>query len=468
MKKYHSLPAFFLSLVLLTGLCVPAATQGQEEAFDVNATAAILIDADYDEVLYEKAADERRYPASITKVMTGLLTLEAIDRGDPVFVNGTPTGEAITMDTQVTLGDTLYLGIGEGGSTQGLKVGEILTVRDLLNCALIPSANEACNALAQTVAGSIPAFVERMNTRAAEIGMASTHFANTHGYHNDDHYTTARDVARMCQEAMRHPEFREIVSSVSYTVPATNMTPARNIHDTNYLISNFISGRSDLLYRYAIGIKTGSTPEAGHCLASAAEKNGRTMIAVLLQGESVTASPTANYFVESKRLLEHGFNDFARTEVLSPIEPIRTVPVTLCAQQDYVTVQPAQGLEATLPKEMDSASFTREIDLPDTLEAPIQKGQVLGTIRLRYGNRDFGTVDLVATADLERSQGLYILQCVRSFFSHTFVKVLLLAVVLLLLIVVLRTLVFGRRRRGRYNSPKVYSSSYRGGKSRKR
>ena len=451
MKKYHSLSAFFLALVLFTGLCAPAALAAGDDSFDVNATSAILIDADYNEVLFEKAADERRYPASITKIMTCLLALEAMDRG------------AFTMDTQVTLEDTLYLGIGEGGSTAGLKVGEIVTIRDLLNCALIPSANEACNALAVAVADTIPAFVELMNARAAELGMSSTHFANTHGYHNDDHYTTARDVARMCQEAMKHPEFRQIVSSVRYTVPATNMSPPRNTHDTNFLISNFISGRSDLLYRYAIGIKTGSTPEAGHCLASAAEKDGRMMIAVLLQGESVSASADANYFVESKRLLEHGFNDFSRTEVLSPIEPIRTVPVSYCAQQDYITVQPAQGLEATLPKGVDSASFDRDIDLPETLAAPIQKGQVLGTIRLSYEGRDFGTVDLVATTTLERSQLLYILQHIQAFFGHTLVKLLLLVLVLVLLAFVLNRLVFGnrRRRRGRYNS-----SGYRGGRGR--
>lgn len=185
------------------------------------------------------------------------------------------------------------------------------------------------------------------------------------------------------------------------------------------------------------------------------------MIAVLLQGESVTASPTANYFVESKRLLEHGFNDFSRTEVLSAIEPIRTIPVTLCAQQDYITVQPAHGLEATLPTGLDSAAFARDIDLPDTLQAPIEKGQVLGTITLSYAGREFGTVELVATTALERSQGLFLLQQVRSFFGSTLVRLVLLAVVLLLLVLVLRHLVFGPRRRS-------YASGYRGGRGRRR
>lgn len=454
MKKYRIF-SFILLLTLVTGLLTPAAlASAPAEDFQVNAASAILVDADYGEVLFEKEADARRYPASITKVMTGLLTVEAVDRGE------------LSLDTQVTLDDSLYIGIGEGGSTQGLKPGEVLTIRDLLNCALIPSANEACNALAVAVAGSIPAFVALMNERAGELGMTGTHFVNTHGYHDDDHYTTARDIAVMCQEAMKHPDFRQIVSSVSYTVPATNLHAARELHDTNALVSNFRTGRADLLYRYAIGIKTGSTPEAGYCLASAAEKNGRTMIAVVLGGTNWMVGGVFqedNYFTESKRLLEHGFNDYTRKDVLSGIEPVATLPVELCAQQDYVTVQPAQSLSATLPNGLDPALFDREIDLPESLEAPIEKGQVLGSITLRYEGRDYGSVDLVAATSLERSRYLAVLRQVKAFFSLIWVKVALLAVVILLLLLVLRRLVFGSaspRRRGR--QPRVYSSNYKG------
>ncbi len=447
MKKYHSLPAFFLTLVLLAGLMSPAAlASGDGQDFSVDAASAILIDADYDEILYEQDPDARRYPASITKVMTGLLTVETVDRGE------------LSLDTTVTLGDDIYTGIGEGGSTQGLKAGEVLTVRDLLNCALIPSANEACNALASVVAGSIPAFVELMNQRAQELGMTNTHFTNTHGYHDDSHYTTARDVSRMCLEAMKHPDFRQIVSSTSYTVPATNLSDKRELHDTNALVSNFrVKG---FYYRYAIGIKTGSTPEAGYCLASAAEKDGRTVIAVLLGGQDWRKSET-NYFSESIRLLDHGLNDFSRKTVLSEIEPIDTIPVKLCAQQDYVTVQPAAGLAATLPNGVDPALFQREIDLPEVLEAPLMKGQVLGNITISYEGRQFGTVDLIASTALERSQWLAVLDKVQTIFGLLWVKVLLLAAVVLILILVLRRLVFGPSRR-RSRRPKAYSSNYRG------
>ena len=454
MKKYRSIPAFFLLLSLLTTLLTPALATEESDSFTVNAASALLLDADHDEVLYEQNADERRFPASITKVMTGLLTAEAIDRGE------------LSLDTQVTLGDDLYTGIGEGGSTQDLKPGEVLTVRDLLNCALIPSANEACNALASLVAGSIPAFVDLMNQRAAELGMTGTHFVNPHGYHDDDHYTTARDVSRMCLEAMKHPDFRQIVSSVSYTVPATNLHAERVLHDTNALVSNFrVRG---FLYQYAIGIKTGSTPEAGYCLASAAEKNGRTMIGVILGGvnwkDSAGNAVENNYFRESKNLLEYGFNHFSRKTILSGIDPIGTIPVKLCADQDYVTVQPASSLEASLPNDLDPASFQRQIDLPERLDAPIEKGQPLGTITLSYEGKEYGTIELVATSSLERSQFLFVIDQIQRFFSHLWVKLLLLVLVLLILIFFLRCLFLGPSRRNRRGgrAPRVYRSNYRG------
>ncbi len=461
MKKYSSPLAFCLALVLALSMALPAlAAESAIEPPYIDATSAILVDADYDEVLYALDPDELRYPASITKVMTGLLTIEAIDRGE------------LFMDTTVTLGDDLYTGIGEGGSSQGLKTGEVLSVRDLLNCALIPSANEACNALASAVAGSIPAFVDRMNQRAAQLGMTGTHFTNTHGYHDNAHYTTARDVSRMCLEAMKHPDFREIVSSTSYVVPATNLSPQRELHDTNALVSNFRTGSAELLYRYAIGIKTGSTPEAGYCLASAAEKDGRMMIAVLLGGKYWKANGEMvehNYFTDSKSLLEYGFNSFSRKTVLNQIDPISTIPVRLCAEQDYVTVQPAGSLEATLPNDLDPALFERKTVLPEEpLEAPISQGQVLGSISVSYGDRDFGTVELVATTTLERSQYLYILDQLQRLFSKLWVKLLLLAVILTALTLALRRAIFGpsrprrnRNSRGR-DRGRAYSSSYRG------
>lgn len=452
MKKYHSLSAFFLVLTLLFSLTVPAWADESGEDFTITAESAILVEAGTGEVLFEKDPDARRYPASITKVMTGLLVVEAIERGD------------LAMDNVITLGSDIYTGIGVSGSTAGLQEGEMLTVRDLLNAALIPSANEACNALATAVAGSISAFVDRMNERAAELGMTNTHFVNPHGYHDDDHYTTARDISVMCVEAMSHADFREIVSSGTYTIPPTNLHDReRVLKDTNALVDD--SKISGYRYQYAIGIKTGFTTPAGYCLASAAEKNHRMLIGVLLGGKYWISSDNTviqdNYFTESRRLLEYGFNNFSSKTVLDTIEPIGTVPVSLCKEQDYITVLPAQGITATLPNDLDPALFQRDVTLPDTLQAPIEKGQVLGTISISYEGRDFGTVDLVATTSLERSQFLYVLDRIAWALSFLWVKLLLLVVVLLILLLVLRRAIFGPSRRKRRRN-QSYSHSYTG------
>ncbi|MBO5035182.1 MAG: D-alanyl-D-alanine carboxypeptidase [Oscillospiraceae bacterium] len=452
MKKYHSLSAFFLVLTLLFSLTVPAWADESGEDFTITAESAILVEAGTGEVLFEKDPDARRYPASITKVMTGLLVVEAIERGD------------LAMDDVITLGSDIYTGIGVSGSTAGLQEGEMLTVRDLLNAALIPSANEACNALATAVAGSISAFVDRMNERAAELGMTNTHFVNPHGYHDDDHYTTARDISVMCVEAMSHTDFREIVSSGTYTIPPTNLHDReRVLKDTNALVDD--SKISGYRYQYAIGIKTGFTTPAGYCLASAAEKNHRMLIGVLLGGKYWISSDNTviqdNYFTESRRLLEYGFNNFSSKTVLDTIEPIGTVPVTLCKEQDYITVLPAQSITATLPNDLDPALFQRDVTLPDSLQAPIEKGQVLGTISISYEGRDFGTVDLVATTSLERSQFLYVLDRIAWALSFLWVKLLLLVVVLLILLLVLRRAIFGPSRKKRRRN-QSYSHSYTG------
>lgn len=452
MKKYHSLSALFLSFTLFLSLGAVARAEEPDETFSVSAVSAILVEANTGEILYEQNPDVRRYPASITKVMTGLLAVEAVERGD------------LSMDHVVTLGDDIYAGIGAGASTSGLQPGEMLTVRDLLNAALIPSANEACNALATMVSGSIPAFVDLMNQRAAELGMLSTHFANPHGYHDDDHYTTARDIATMCMEAMNHPDFREIVSSGTYTIPPTNLhSSERVLQDTNALVSG--AKVSGFRYEYAIGIKTGFTTPAGYCLASAAEKNHRMLIGVLLGGKTWYSADQViedNYFSESRRLLEYGFNHFSSKTVLNAIEPVDTVPVSMCKEQDYITVLPAQSITATLPNDVDPSLFQRDINLPETLQAPIEKGQILGTVSISYEGRDFGTVDLVAATSLERSQLLYVLDRISWLFSFLWVKLLLLVVVILFLIAVLRRAVFGPPRKRRRRQNRSYSQTYNG------
>lgn len=462
MKK--SCPGRFLAaLCLLAALILPMAALAEGEsaapsttgsgsalvdAMHIDAAAAILIDADTGEVLYEQDAHAQRYPASITKVMTCLLTVEAVDRGE------------LSLDKQVTVSGNLHSGIGEGGSTADLKEGEIISVKDLLYSALLPSANEACNVLAETVAGDISSFVDLMNQRAAELGMEDTHFANTHGYHDPNHYTSAYDVSLMCREAMKHPTFREIVSSKSHDLPATNMHEARTLHTTNALISTWRV--REYYYQEATGIKTGSTPEAGYCLASSATRGDKDLIAVVMGGTDYKENAQTNYFTESERLLRFGFDNFQTTNILDEGEiDIAEVPVTLSDGADYVTVHPAQSIQVTLPKDMDVSAFSRSLDLPESVEAPVKAGDKLGTVTITYRDKTYGTVDLLANSDVSRSDWLYRIDRVQKFFGQLWVRILLAAIVVVAVFLLLRRAILGKRH-------SRYGSSNRGGYKAKR
>ena len=464
MKKSRIFALPLLLALLTSLLALPASASGGGsgsailDGMHIEAAAALLVDDDYGEVLYQQNAYEKAYPASITKVMTSMLTIEAIDRGE------------LSADQIVTVEGDLHHGIGEGGSTADIRLGEQMTLKDLLACALIKSANEACNALAVVVAGDVDSFVALMNQRAAELGMEDTHFSNTHGYHDDNHYTTAYDIYLMCHEAMQHELFRELVSSKSYTIPATNMSEQRNLHDTNALISTFnIRG---YFYEYATGIKTGSTPEAGYCLASAATKDGRNLIAVVLGAENpknADGSTNRLQFSESSRLLEWGFDNFSRQTILDETVYPAEVKVTLSKEASSVAVHPNGTLEACLPNDLDPSTFDLDWTLDaDTVEAPVEEGQVMGSITVSYNGTEYGTLDLVAIESVDRSELLYRLDRLEKFFDQLWVKILLVVIIVAAALLILRRLLFGRRRGRRYAYSGGRSRRYTGGRRRRR
>lgn len=457
MKKSAFL-SLFLSLLLVLPLTAPVARAAESgsgsailDAMDVNAAAALLVDPDTGEVLYEKNPHEQRYPASITKVMTCLLTLEAVDRGE------------LTLEQTVTASQALHTGIGENASTADIKAGEEIRIIDLLYAALIPSANEACNVLAEAVSGDVASFVELMNQRAAELGMEDTHFANTHGYHDDNHYTSAWDIYLMCREAMQYETFRTIVSSLNYTMPATNMhEEPRIVRSTNALISNFrVFG---YLYQYATGIKTGSTPEAGYCLAASATKEDRNLISVVLGCErepNTTGSDGFIYFDETIRLFDWGFNNFTRQVMLDGTKrDIPEVVVTLGKDTNYVTLEPQGEIEALLPRDVGPENFTYSITRnAESVEAPVEKGQQLGAITVSFNGKEYGTLPLVASIAVERDEWLYRLDRLEKFFAQLWVRILLVVIAVAVAVLLVRHFLFGGRRRR-------YGRAYSGGRSR--
>ena len=452
--KIRRFCALFFALFLTFSLASPAfAAEEEDGPFEIAAKAALLIDPDTEEILYELNIHERLYPASLTKVMTCLLVLEAVDSG------------ALRMGDVLTASEAAIAAVPPDGSNVGIQAGEELTVEQLLYCIMLSSANEGCNILAEAISGSIEAFVEKMNDKARSLGCEDTHFVTTNGLPDDNHYTTAWDLYLIARAARTHPDFMPIVGTIYYEVPETNLSKARKLYTTNYLISSY---RTDYyLYQGANGIKTGSTSAAGYCLMSSASRNGRNLLSVVLGAERVTeedGTVITKSFTETKRLFDRGFNDFSRVILLKADDLVGEVPVTLSQEQNTVKVHPSQEVERLLPKSMNPVL---EIDRiitysEESVEAPVVKDQVLGTITLRNGDKIYATVDLLADEDVSASRLLVFRRDLVEFLKQ---PVLWFAVggvaAFIFLIAVLRAVLLARR--VNYKRRKVRTSSgYRG------
>ncbi|MDR2606349.1 MAG: D-alanyl-D-alanine carboxypeptidase, partial [Oscillospiraceae bacterium] len=337
------------------------------ENFEPDAAAAIIMDADSGDVLFSYNEHERRAPASTTKLMTALVVVEAIEAGE------------IGLTDVVTATEFANYDLTWDSSTQNIQEGEQLTVEHLLYCALVASANESCNILAEHVSGSVEAFLERMNRRLQELGCYDTHFENTHGLPLEGHYTSAYDMALIGRASLSHPLIVKIANTVNYTIPATNLSKERKLITTNYLLHK---ETPHYYYEFAQGLKTGSTDAAGHCLVSSAAKNGMQVIGVILGAKAIkidTGEFRTQSFIESKRMYEWFFENFAFRDVLKSSELIDSIPVKLGKNASEVIVHPETGLRKIMPIDTDVNSVTARqisLDIPEGgIEAPVTRGQ---------------------------------------------------------------------------------------------
>lgn len=450
MKKRRFFALFLVLGLLVSLLSVPASAF---EEIDVDARAALLVEKETGEILYEKNAHEKNYPASITKLTVALLVFEAIDAGQ------------LSLDQPITAHESAFEGLSIYGSTAGIKVGEVLTVEQLLQCMLIVSANEACNILAEWDAGSIAAFVDAMNAKAKALGCENTHFVNPSGLHDPDHYTSAWDLYLITKAAMQYPEFMEICDSAKAVIPATNLSKERTLYTTNHLLSTWrVIGYRD---KRAHGIKTGSTSDAGHCLISSAQEGELHFVSVVMGAERIEENGVGNLlnFSETSHLFDYGFKNFAYRTILEDKEIIQEVPVSL-SKTDYVTVHPANNVESLFPRDLDPAELDRVISLPETVEAPVTAGDKLGTMELRDGDTVYASVDLLASSDVTADKFMVFRHNVSLFFKKPAVKTvaIVLAVLLVLLVIFRLTGLSRRRRYGR--SARGYSRGYRGRRHR--
>ena len=449
----------FFTLFFVLAMClslVPAAAAAEDDPVlpeppEINCEAALLVDYNTGSTLYAKNEHREMYPASLTKIMTALLVLEAVDSGQ------------LSLDQQVTATESAMEGLAADGSTAGIQAGEILTVDQLLQCMLIISANEACNILAEQVSGSVDAFVDAMNEKAAALGCENTHFVNTTGLHDSQHYTSAWDLYLITAEALKHDDFLRICDMKSATIPATNLSEERVLHSTNYLISNWRA--LGYLDSRAHGVKTGSTSDAGHCLVSTAAEGSLSFISVVLGAESVTlpsGGTQVQSFSETSRLFDWGFENFSYQTVLEEAELVKEVSVAL-SKVDHVSVHPAADVELLLPKGTDPASLERTLDLESPVDAPVTEGQALGTLSLSLDGEVLTTVDLLASHDVEASGLLLFGRNVRNFFSSTAVKVVGIVLLVLAAALIVWKLTVGRRRyRYGRSVPRRSGGGYRG------
>lgn len=452
LKRLFSL---FFILTLLMTLTAPVRAAG----FEADARAALLVDVGSGEVLYEKNMHEQNYPASITKVMTALLTLEAVNEG------------RLDFEQEITAQESAFDGLAADGSTANIKPGEVMTIENLLNCMLIVSANEAANILAEAVSGSTGDFVNLMNRRAEQLGCNDTHFVNPSGLHNDHHYSSAWDIYLITNEAMKYEQFNTIVGRKAYTVPATNLSKERSLHSTNYLISTWRTGWPGYFYDEARGVKTGSTPEAGYCLVASAVRAKRQLITVVLGAERVKRDDgviETRSFSETIRLFNHGFDDFKSMDLIDRDELICEVPVELSSETNYVVVHPGEELTRMVPIELTLDALEREVKLnSESVDAPIAEGDVLGTMTVSYRGVTYGTVPLIALNDVSASRILTMERDVMLFLHRPWVKYAAAGLVLLIFLILILILSARSRRRRRRRSGRSVYTGYRGNRRKR-
>ena len=446
--------AFFCAVLLLS-LCPSAMAAEDKElpSIDIQAKAALLLDQNTGKIVYAKNEHEELYPASLTKIMTALLVLRAVDEGK------------LTMDQSITASESAFETLHDDGSSAGIKAGEILTVRQLLQCLLIVSANEAGTILAEAVSGSVSAFVEEMNAEAQALGCENTHFVNPTGLHDPQHYTSAWDLSLIATEALKYPDFLTICDSIKEIIPATNLSSERVLRTTNYLLDTWRA----LGYRYrnAHGIKTGSTSDAGYCLVSSAEKGELRFLSVVMGCERVVdASGKADVksFSETKRLFEWGFENFSYKTVQSVNDMLASIPVTLSQETNSVVLHPAEDVVVPLPNALSADDLKRVIRFErQSVEAPVQAGEVLAEAVLSYGDTEYAAIPLVALNDIDASRSLVLLAQAKAVLAKPIVKIAVILVVGLLLALLIWKLTIGRRRY-RYGKNVRPSRNYKGRK----
>lgn len=448
MKKTSLFLAFTLIMTYIVG-CVPAyaAEEGYEPPFEIRAEAVYMENLDTGQVMVSKNADKQLSAASLTKMMTGILVLENVKDLE---------GESAYL--KMYLNDMIY---GTGAQTGGFWPNDKASIKDVLYDMLMQSAAECALMLADYVGdGSIEHFVEMMNDRARELGCENTNFTNPHGLHDPNQYSTARDMAIIAKHAMSIPLFAEIVATPSYLVTLQNREATFYVHST----VEMIKPASSYYYAPIQGIKTGTLPESGRCLASQAKLNGYTYLMILLgapatEADGTPTTPALLNFSETQKLYEWAFASFSVRTAVERDEELVEIPVKYSYDGDFVRLATGEQFTTLLHNDIQISSIQYVPDVPESLSAPIAKGQEVGRLKLIFADEEIGSVPLVATANMNYSKLLGTWGWVQNAIHSYWVKFV---IVFTLLLITLYTALLVRTNRMKQRSGKY--SNYRSSK----
>lgn len=400
---------FFVCLLILLSfnfILIYNVNANEETVPNIDSPSAILMDLNTGKILYEKNIDKKMYPASLTKVMTAIITLENCDLNEVATVS---------YDAVMTL--------SSGYVTANLQIGEELTIEQLLYVLMVGSANDSAIVLAEHISGSVEEFSKLMNDKAKELGCTSTNFVNPNGAHDENHYSTARDLALISKYCMQNETFRTIVSTTSYKLPITNKYEKedRLFTTTNALLMVNNNTRSDnYYYKYATGVKTGFTTPAKNCLIASANKGNLELLTVVL-GAGQNDDGLSSRYLDTINLFEYGYDNYTLREVIKTGGVIQTTNVKNATRDTKkLDAVVANDISVLIKISEKDCTLLPEVYLNENLKAPIKKGDIIGTVKYTVEGIEY-IEDLVANNDVKKSR----------FFINTLIIIIILVFIYL-------------------------------------
>lgn len=349
--------------------------------FTIEAGAYALIELTSNTIICSKELDMKRYPASLTKIMTCML---AIEYGN--------------MNDILTVSPTALDNLSEFGSSAGLVEGEQISLENMLYCIMLWSANEGCNVIGEYISQDVDSFVNLMNETAKALGMENTHFANTHGLHDENHYTTVRDLTILTRWAWENETFRRFATATTHVVPATNKSDARTLHTTNYLTATDVDSR--YYYSLASGIKTGFTTPAGGCLVSTATDGDAEYLSIVMGCELISNAEDMR-FIETKRLFRHAFETYSFVQVLTNTTMLAQPEVRNAKGRDTVVVHARDNATVLLPVDYVAEDIVVKLRYQGELTAPLAEGDTVGSVSVVYQGVELASSDLITLTEVE-------------------------------------------------------------------